>query len=152
MGSRYIKITPKEFEEFMKVFSLNCFTPPPGVLGREKVYTLYWGQNNYMLKVYSSIVPGIGSRKKGADAIRVVLFAEVPSKGMFPVWKAKRVNRTMNWRKNLSQRIEEAFFRGCKDCNWECEMCGSPMLIRDGWKGQFYGCTNYPRCRFTFSV
>ena len=30
-----------------------------------------------------------------------------------------------------------------------CARCGSPMVLRDGPRGRFYGCSNFPRCRFT---
>ena len=30
-----------------------------------------------------------------------------------------------------------------------CEICGSELVIRTGKYGKFYGCSNYPKCRFT---
>lgn len=30
-----------------------------------------------------------------------------------------------------------------------CELCGAPMVIVNGKYGEFYGCPNYPKCRFT---
>ncbi len=30
-----------------------------------------------------------------------------------------------------------------------CPRCGSELVLRDGKKGQFYGCSNYPKCKFT---
>ena|ERR1035437_1426455 len=30
-----------------------------------------------------------------------------------------------------------------------CKKCGSPMRIRKGYRGQFWGCSGYPKCRFT---
>ncbi len=30
-----------------------------------------------------------------------------------------------------------------------CEECGSPMVIREGRRGKFLGCTGYPKCRGT---
>jgi hypothetical protein len=30
-----------------------------------------------------------------------------------------------------------------------CERCGSPMRIRRGYRGRFWGCSDYPKCRFT---
>lgn len=30
-----------------------------------------------------------------------------------------------------------------------CEECGSPMLIREGRRGKFLGCSNYPKCKAT---
>ena len=30
-----------------------------------------------------------------------------------------------------------------------CPRCGGRLVLRDGKYGDFYGCSNYPRCRFT---
>jgi DNA topoisomerase-1 len=34
----------------------------------------------------------------------------------------------------------------------DCEECGKPMIIRDGRKGKFLGCSGYPKCRNTADV
>lgn len=31
----------------------------------------------------------------------------------------------------------------------ECDVCGAPMILKKGRYGEFYGCSNYPSCRFT---
>ena len=31
----------------------------------------------------------------------------------------------------------------------KCPECGNPLVIKLGRRGKFYGCTNYPECRFT---
>ncbi|WP_041749706.1 restriction endonuclease [Brevibacillus brevis] len=33
-----------------------------------------------------------------------------------------------------------------------CEKCGSQMVLRKGTKGEFYGCSSYPKCRNTKAV
>ena len=30
-----------------------------------------------------------------------------------------------------------------------CAYCGAPLVLRKGKNGEFYGCPNYPRCRYT---
>lgn len=32
-----------------------------------------------------------------------------------------------------------------------CPRCGAPLVLRQGRYGEFYGCSNYPRCRYTYS-
>ena len=32
--------------------------------------------------------------------------------------------------------------------NLECPRCGNQLVLRSGPYGKFYGCTNYPRCRY----
>ncbi|MGA3160773.1 MAG: restriction endonuclease [Terracidiphilus sp.] len=33
-----------------------------------------------------------------------------------------------------------------------CEKCGSPMRVRKGYRGSFWGCSRYPECRFTRKI
>ncbi len=33
--------------------------------------------------------------------------------------------------------------------DFKCEICGSDVLIRNGQFGEFYACSNYPKCKFT---
>ena len=33
-----------------------------------------------------------------------------------------------------------------------CEKCGKPMVLRQGSRGAFLGCTGYPKCRNTMPV
>ena len=33
--------------------------------------------------------------------------------------------------------------------NGFCPRCGGRLILRDGRYGKFYGCSNYPKCRFT---
>lgn len=33
----------------------------------------------------------------------------------------------------------------------KCPLCGSDLVLRNGKYGWFWGCTAYPRCRFTRS-
>ena len=34
----------------------------------------------------------------------------------------------------------------------DCDECGKPMVIRDGRRGKFLGCSGYPKCRNTADV
>jgi hypothetical protein len=146
-GSRYVHITQEEFENFMKSNLFECINPDQG--RGELVYAFMWGDGDYALKVYSSIVPGSGGRGVGADAIRTVLLARtkqsIHNNSTYPVWKAKRVHRTKNWKVNLQQRIDEGLERGCEDVeNWKCPQCNSPFVLRDGKHGKFYSCSAWP--------
>lgn len=35
---------------------------------------------------------------------------------------------------------------------FDCEKCGSPMVIKDGRYGKFYACSNFPDCRNTQAI
>ncbi len=34
--------------------------------------------------------------------------------------------------------------------NGHCPQCGGELVLREGKYGRFYGCSNYPHCRFTY--
>jgi len=36
-----------------------------------------------------------------------------------------------------------------KDIQSKCPFCGSELVLRNGKYGQFWGCSMYPKCRFT---
>lgn len=33
-----------------------------------------------------------------------------------------------------------------------CPRCGAPLVLRQGKYGSFYGCSNYPKCKFTYQI
>ena len=35
---------------------------------------------------------------------------------------------------------------------FDCEVCGSPMVIKLGRFGKFYACSNFPDCRHTQAI
>mgnify|MGYP000845811363 FL=1 len=47
---------------------------------------------------------------------------------------------------NIRQTVVE---RKLKMENLICPRCNSELKLREGKSGKFYGCSNYPRCRFT---
>ena len=36
--------------------------------------------------------------------------------------------------------------------NGRCPRCGGELRLRNGKYGAFYGCSNYPKCRFTYNT
>ena len=39
-----------------------------------------------------------------------------------------------------------------EDLQTKCPFCGSPLVLRSGKYGRFWGCSTYPRCRYTRKV
>lgn len=39
--------------------------------------------------------------------------------------------------------------RNAAIANGKCPLCGGNLVIRNGKYGQFYGCSNYPKCKYT---
>lgn len=102
------------------------------------------------LRVYTSITDRAGTREKGTDAIRVVLFyrhVETDAVGNEtaleprPIGGSRRVHRVAGWRNNLGNRLEAwPEMLGPK-----CFKCGLPMVEREGPRGAFWGCIGYKK-------
>lgn len=56
-------------------------------------------------------------------------------------------------RKDKQKHIENVRFREYKSqkavFNKKCPRCGGDLIYRTGQYGNFYGCSNYPRCKYT---
>ncbi len=51
--------------------------------------------------------------------------------------------------KNSNEKREEEFYDSVG--LGVCPQCGNSLVIRNGKYGEFFGCSNYPHCRFTFN-
>lgn len=51
-----------------------------------------------------------------------------------------------------SDKMEAVESEKLKETANICSRCGAPMLLRKGKYGQFYGCSNYPRCKHTEQI
>lgn len=151
-GSRYVNITLDEMIDFMNENYFEIANPE--ATEEELTFIFSWHDDNYFIMIYSSI-PGNGvvSRKKGQDAIRLVLFA-VTELGIKPIWKSKKTYRTLHWRGNLQRKIDEAYERGLDGkVNWRCPQCGNPLVLRDTKRGtQFYGCSMFSKTKCSGAV
>lgn len=89
------------------------------------------------LRVYTGINPNGVSRGAGQDAIRVQLYWKYEDNPV-PVGRAINVRRIPTWEKNLNAAIGK-----WSDEFKVCQKCGSPMVIRNGRNGEFWGCVTW---------
>ena len=59
--------------------------------------------------------------------------------------KDNRKRHVKDVKKRIAQK-EETIAKG------RCPRCGGELMLRKGTYGLFYGCSNYPRCRFTHNL
>ena len=69
---------------------------------------------------------------------------------------ARRLNEvSMQSRREKKEHVyrarKYAFDRIQKEGDLICPRCGGSLTLRDGRYGEFYGCFNYPKCRYTKS-
>lgn len=61
-------------------------------------------------------------------------------------------NTSVTRKEHLTQIRSKAAEKDEKVKNMICPKCGGELRIRKGRYGQFYGCSNYPTCRFTKNI
>lgn len=93
---------------------------------------VYWNQINEVIRSYTR-------KKISAEQARcayyTLLNANIDSKDA---------------RKQHIQNVRGQIYRNeVSVANGRCPRCGGRLVLRDGKYRDFYGCSNYPRCRFT---
>jgi hypothetical protein len=136
----YTAISLNEMDEFL---SPQGFRAVQVEGTTEIVYGKLVGKD-LCLRVYSSVAHGI-SRECGKDAIRVALVFRLEDGKIKGVGRSKRVHRIGTWKKNLQQRLD---LWQTELLGPSCPHCKVPTRLRDGKYGAFWGCINYPACKY----
>lgn len=108
---------------FSKQASVNCI---------DNKSIVYWNQLNKVIKSYQRKWLTTEQVQKVYDTL---LAANIDS-------KENRKQHVKNIKRNIAHREQTI-------ANGRCPRCGGNLVLRNGKYGKFYGCQNYPRCRFT---
>ena len=107
---------------------------------------------NATLKSIESSIPVIYSNKLNST-IRKLSFEKCLSidelnkiQTILESSELKERNARKEHIKNIKQNVRE---KKIKMANLICPRCNGELKLRNGRNGKFYGCSNYPRCRFT---
>ena len=52
-------------------------------------------------------------------------------------------------KEHIHQVKNQTYERIRKENSLECPRCGGALVVRNGQYGKFYGCSNYPKCKYT---
>lgn len=122
----------------------------PGAARLSEEKTKYAGEliyeiplNGVSIYIYSSISKSGLSRGVGEDAIRVALVDRISGKAV----GSKKVYRVPGWSQRMRERI--VWFTANQNRVMRCPKCNAAMIKRTGKYGDFYGCLNYPKCKYT---
>ena len=109
---------------------------------------------NATLKSIESSIPVIYSNKLNST-IRKLSFEKCLSidelnkiQTILESSELKERNARKEHIKNIKQNVRE---KKIKMANLICPRCNGELKLRNGRNGKFYGCSNYPKCRFTMS-
>lgn len=113
---------------------------------KEMVFVITTTIPNFSIKIFSTIpCNGNAPRDKGEDAIRLVPM--LYGKPYILLNKISRINRTINWNKNIENRI---MFINNSIKNFICPNCKHLLITRKNKNNvKFIGCSNYPNCNYT---
>lgn len=141
--SRFQPISLTEMQEFLEPQGFKIIPNLPKT--REIVFGKVVAPD-LCLRIYTTIEPSGESRDCGSDAIRFVLVWRNPeTSDVKKIGGDKKCLRVTGWRENMQKRID----RWNEMKGQDCPRCGSPMCLRNGRNGKFYGCSQYPNCKGT---
>ena len=114
---------------------LVTFSRQASVSCADNKTVVYWDQLNEVILSYQRKWLTSDDAEK---AYEVLLAANIDS-------PENRVSHVENVKKQIANREEVV-------ANGYCPRCGGKLVLRNGKYGKFYGCINYPRCRYTHQV
>lgn len=147
-AQKFVFIRRAELEAVLQKFGPIVEYVTTGMKVKETIYQVLIPNTKLVVHVYSSIEKGseVG-RDVGKDAIRVVTLLPTPY-GLKPVSKQIRTHRTPGWELRLEKKIQKCIdnipqYTLCPECN-------CPLIVRKRRADdvKFFGCTNYPECKY----
>ena len=96
---------------------------------------IYWDELKDLIRSYQR---KLISTEQAQNAYETLLAANINS-------KENQQQHVHQVRQQISKREETI-------ANGRCPRCGGELMLRKGTYGLFYGCSNYPRCRFTHNL
>lgn len=115
--------------------SIVAFSRQSTLKNRYLDNVVYWNQLNRVIRSYS--------QKR--------ISAEQVQRAYSTLMEANRTSKDS--RKQHVHNVQGQIYRNYVSVsNGYCPRCGGKLVLRSGQYGQFYGCSNYPRCRYTHTT
>lgn len=141
----YTKITLREFLDFLKYEKLTYTLTSVSRDTKEYIFNIPASPGS-LIRVFSSVdIRSKVSRDIGKDAIRLVL---IDKESNLPITKGQKTLRMFNWKDHLSRKIKY-LLEYVRYFERKCPFCDSFLTIREGDNGPFWGCSEYPNCKYT---
>jgi hypothetical protein len=133
----YVEISRQDMLEFLQSLAFKPLDPTRiynALMRPEQREVVYGrlenaGKMQVTIRVFTSLpaVEGAPVRKKGADAIRVLVVGRDFQGKVHPVSKPRRVFRVEGWKKNLQAAIDG----WPNQIKYRCFQCSSPMTFHE---------------------
>ena len=138
----YLKIFLKDFGE------IPCFSVITIICDDFKVSNI--NQTDTIDTVICSSLPAMrrGMHKIAED--KPVIFDEAKKQAIFKYIQENQ-HRGKDMREEHKRNVI-AYKESIEEMQKQkiCPYCKTPLVLRKGKYGEFYGCTNYPKCRYTY--
>lgn len=115
--------------------SIVTFSKQASLDIRNSENVIYWDELKDVIRSYQR---KLISTEQAQNTYETLLAANIDSKD-------NQKQHVRHVREQISKR-EETIAKG------RCPRCGGELVLRKGTYGPFYGCSNYPRCKFTHKL
>ena len=120
-----------------KFMSIVAFSPNADLqTSVNDTYVVYWSQVRKLIRRYKEPIMTVEEAEKIYDYLSAINITDKEERKQHAA-RAK-INRN-----NYEIRSQEAVENG------RCPRCGGTLVRRNGKNGPFYGCSNYPNCKYT---
>ncbi|WP_418480317.1 topoisomerase DNA-binding C4 zinc finger domain-containing protein, partial [Dysosmobacter sp.] len=69
-----------------------------------------------------------------------------------PIYSHEEIRSMTERLSGLTNKSEAEKLQHIEAINTKCPFCGSELVLRKGKYGSFWGCSTYPKCKFTRQV
>lgn len=90
--------------------------------------------------------------KKCIQSYKGVVFSQSEIIQIAELISNSNVDSKETRKEHIDQIHNNVYQRRSSLRNGICPRCGHPLVLRHGKYGEFYGCSNYPKCRFTENI
>ena len=120
--------------------SIVAFSPNAELqLAVNDTYVVYWTQVKKLILRYKNPVMTLEQAQKIYDYLLGLNIADKEKRKQHATRAS--INK-FNYEVRLQETVENGY----------CPKCGGRLVLRNGRNGAFYGCSNYPNCRFTHTA
>ncbi|BBF41577.1 hypothetical protein lbkm_0257 [Lachnospiraceae bacterium KM106-2] len=140
--------------QFRKLGYRVKVTPPSGDFGADLIIRKWGRKAVVQAKRYQGSVgikavqEAIGAREYYKAKQAIVITNSYYTSAAIKLAKASNV---VLWdRGHMIEEFGLVEYKHQKELH--CPICQSPLVVRNGKFGEFYGCTNYPNCSYTKNI
>lgn len=118
-------------------YSIIAFSPEATLrVKTDKQNIIYWSEIRNYIRQYDKAIMSIEEAKNIYENIVALNIANSEVRSQH----AESANARKEYHK---EQTKNAIMNG------KCPECGGNLILREGTYGRFYGCSNYPKCKYT---